>query len=81
MDQNLKPWLLEVNLSPSLACDSELDFQIKGALIVEMFNLVGLHRYDRACDQKAKNRMKSYFQRNKSASQQRTAQSVYQAVP
>ena len=25
IDSNLKPWLIEINLSPSLACDSPLD--------------------------------------------------------
>jgi tubulin polyglutamylase TTLL5 len=29
IDTELKPWLLEVNLSPSLACDSPIDFKIK----------------------------------------------------
>ncbi len=29
IDTELKPWLLEVNLSPSLACDSPIDLKIK----------------------------------------------------
>ena len=30
IDSNFKPWLLEVNLSPSLNTDSRLDFSTKG---------------------------------------------------
>uniref|UniRef100_A0AAY4C423 Tubulin--tyrosine ligase-like protein 5 n=1 Tax=Denticeps clupeoides TaxID=299321 RepID=A0AAY4C423_9TELE len=41
IDSNLKPWLLEVNLSPSLACDAPLDLKIKASLISDMFSLVG----------------------------------------
>lgn len=40
IDSNLKPWLIEVNLSPSLATDSHLDFKIKSKLIADLFNLV-----------------------------------------
>jgi hypothetical protein len=29
LDKELKPWLIEINLSPSLACDSPLDMEIK----------------------------------------------------
>jgi tubulin polyglutamylase TTLL5 len=29
VDSNFKPWLLEVNLSPSMACDTPLDLKIK----------------------------------------------------
>jgi tubulin polyglutamylase TTLL5 len=29
LDSDLKPWLVEVNLSPSLSPDSPLDLQIK----------------------------------------------------
>ena len=29
IDSDLKPWLIEINLSPSLACDSQLDMKIK----------------------------------------------------
>jgi len=30
IDSDFKPWLVEINLSPSLMCDSKLDMQIKG---------------------------------------------------
>ncbi|TNM95500.1 hypothetical protein fugu_016583 [Takifugu bimaculatus] len=39
IDTNLKPWLLEVNLSPSLACDAPLDLKIKASMIADMFSL------------------------------------------
>ena len=42
IDGDFRPWLLEVNLSPSLSTDSALDFKVKGALISDLFNLVGL---------------------------------------
>ncbi|XP_078133230.1 tubulin polyglutamylase TTLL5 isoform X1 [Sander vitreus] len=41
IDSNLKPWLLEVNLSPSLACDAPLDLKVKASMIADMFSLVG----------------------------------------
>jgi len=40
IDENLKPWLLEVNMSPSLACESQLDIQVKVPLISDLFNLI-----------------------------------------
>ncbi|XP_038597658.1 tubulin polyglutamylase TTLL5 isoform X4 [Tachyglossus aculeatus] len=41
IDATLKPWLLEVNLSPSLACDSPLDLKVKASMISDMFTVVG----------------------------------------
>ncbi|XP_051833520.1 tubulin polyglutamylase TTLL5 isoform X7 [Antechinus flavipes] len=41
IDSSLKPWLLEVNLSPSLACDAPLDLKIKASMISDMFTVVG----------------------------------------
>ena len=42
IDNQLNPWLLEVNLSPSLACESPLDQRIKGELIADLFTLSGI---------------------------------------
>ncbi|KHJ82996.1 hypothetical protein OESDEN_17309 [Oesophagostomum dentatum] len=39
VDEQLKPWLLEVNLSPSLSCDAPLDSLVKSRLICDLFNL------------------------------------------
>lgn len=47
IDSNLVPWLLEVNLSPSLNCDSPLDQKIKGQLIADLFTLCGAVSLDR----------------------------------
>lgn len=43
IDENLKPWLLEVNLAPSLSCESKLDLEIKSSLIKDLLNLVGVY--------------------------------------
>lgn len=42
LDEQAKPWLLEVNVDPSLDTDSPLDLEVKAPLIVDMLNLVGL---------------------------------------
>jgi hypothetical protein len=44
LDSDLNPWILEVNLSPSFATDSPLDFEIKANLITDTFNLVGVRK-------------------------------------
>ncbi|KAM9294337.1 tubulin polyglutamylase TTLL5 [Gastrophryne carolinensis] len=46
IDSNMKPWLLEVNLSPSLACDAPLDLKVKSCMIADMLTLVGLECQD-----------------------------------
>lgn len=56
IDSNLKPWLLEVNLSPSMATDSSLDSYIKSNLLADMFNLIGLRAYDKKKDVYGRNR-------------------------
>ena len=42
VDEKFKVWLLEVNVNPSLHCNSPLDLSIKTELIVDLFNLIGI---------------------------------------
>ena len=67
IDSDLKPWLLEVNLSPSLATESPLDMSIKSNLVTDALNLVGFKRFDRKKEQlnKIKHRMKGIYGKNK----------------
>ncbi|CAG9765622.1 unnamed protein product [Ceutorhynchus assimilis] len=46
LDANLKPWLLEVNSSPSLNCDSVLDVRLKSAMLSDLLTLVGIPAVD-----------------------------------
>ena len=71
IDRDLKPWLIEINLSPSLATDSPLDLEIKSNLIAETFNLIGIKKFDRKkeSENKVKNRMKSYNNKGRSLNQ------------
>jgi hypothetical protein len=41
VDQNLNPWLLEINLSPSLSGVGEYEKRIKNKLFTDMFNILG----------------------------------------
>jgi len=41
LDEKLKAWLLEVNISPSLHSNSPLDIEIKGGMVKDMFNIAG----------------------------------------
>jgi tubulin polyglutamylase TTLL6/13 len=42
LDSTLKPWLLEVNQSPSFKTDSQLDSRIKSALIHDTLKLLNV---------------------------------------
>ncbi|CAL1281319.1 unnamed protein product [Larinioides sclopetarius] len=41
LDKDLHPWLLEVNISPSLHTKSMLDSNVKGPLVKDMLNIAG----------------------------------------
>lgn len=46
LDANLKPWLMEVNISPSLKASCQADLKVKQRLVIDMFNLIGLKTED-----------------------------------
>mmetsp|Transcript_19719 Transcript_19719/g.36326 ORF Transcript_19719/g.36326 Transcript_19719/m.36326 type:complete len:749 (-) Transcript_19719:1583-3829(-) len=66
IDRDLKPWLLEVNLSPSLNTDSPLDLFIKANLIADTLNLVGIRAFNRRTEGLSKLRTKLQSKKPKS---------------
>lgn len=48
IDEDLRPWLIEVNASPSLSRDNPLDFRVKNAMIYDTIKLIDAAPFDRA---------------------------------
>lgn len=73
IDSKLKPWLLEVNHSPSFTCDSVLDKKIKEGLITDALRLVSLdpqkiQRFKKEQREKSKSRLFQTFNTNSTSS-------------
>jgi hypothetical protein len=47
IDEMLKPWLLEVNFSPSLNVGTEVDMAVKKPLISDMLDVLCIENYDK----------------------------------
>ncbi|GFN85470.1 tubulin polyglutamylase ttll7 [Plakobranchus ocellatus] len=47
IDRKLRPWLLEINRSPSFGTDERLDFEIKSSLIEDTFKLLNIKVSDK----------------------------------
>lgn len=47
LDEDLKPWIIEVNVCPSLSSSSPFDKKIKSKLICDALTLIGIQPYDR----------------------------------
>ena len=56
IDSNMKPWIIEVNHSPSFSTDSPLDFLIKKLLILDTFMLLNLKSEDKETFLKSKSK-------------------------
>lgn len=48
VDANMKPWVLEVNVLPSLSSSSPFDKRIKTMLVCDVLTLIGLRGYDKS---------------------------------
>jgi len=46
IDEDFKVWLIEVNLGPSMACDSSLDFDVKSKMVTDLLTLAGVQPRD-----------------------------------
>eukprot|EP00118_Oscarella_pearsei_P025453 m.308210 g.308210 ORF g.308210 m.308210 type:complete len:803 (+) comp43571_c0_seq1:76-2484(+) len=67
LDKKLKPWLLEVNLSPSLHTDAPLDKDIKEGFVWDTLHLINLNGDDkRRCQEEDRKKVQErLFQRSK----------------
>lgn len=71
LDHKCKPYLLEVNHSPSFSTDSPLDETVKGTLIQDTIRLLGL----------SKNRKKLYKRNQQAATDFRTKTGKFMRLP
>ncbi|KAL1523589.1 hypothetical protein AB1Y20_018525 [Prymnesium parvum] len=53
VDEDAKPWLLEVNHSPSLACDTEVDRQLKERLLSDTMRICSFSIAESRCLRRA----------------------------
>jgi tubulin polyglutamylase TTLL4 len=81
LDEKLKPWLLEVNVFPSLASSSPLDKRIKTQLAADALTLVGFQPFDhdlvdRAQKEENMRRLQGLAPKSGSVSRSHTVQSL-----
>ena len=53
IDEQLRPWLLEVNIFPSFSSSSPYDKRVKTTLVADAFTLIGLVPHDHDAVEKA----------------------------
>ncbi|XP_015266992.1 PREDICTED: probable tubulin polyglutamylase TTLL9, partial [Gekko japonicus] len=61
IDQDLKPWLLEVNASPSLTASSPEDYELKTHLLEDTLNIVDLEGSQLGYNNDRKKQLKRLF--------------------
>ena len=65
IDETLRPWLLEVNASPSLARENALDKRIKNTMLKDLVNLLDVAPFDRAALSRIISRRLSQMSKNR----------------
>nr|XP_006821586.1 PREDICTED: tubulin polyglutamylase TTLL13-like [Saccoglossus kowalevskii] len=67
LDKRLKPWLLEVNHSPSFHTDAPLDKEVKESLLLDTMNILNFTPFDRKkfIDEEKRKVKERLFQRQK----------------
>ena len=58
IDNKLKPWLMEVNVCPSLSSSSPMDRRIKHTLLTDTLNIIGLEYINQKALEKDKKKDK-----------------------
>ena len=67
LDKKLKPWMIEVNHSPSFHTDAPLDKEVKEGLLHDTLDLIDLYSNDkRKCTEEDKRKVKERLLRQKS---------------
>jgi len=81
LDRKLKPWLLEVNHSPSFHTDSKLDKEVKTALIHNTLELLDLRMVDRKkCLEEDRKRVQQRLTGAKTESREEKIQNMRKAT-
>ena len=75
IDDDLKPWVLEVNLSPSMATDAPIDLKIKSNVIADFFNIMGVEVTDPLSRRNKESRMNPNLPYSKSQKAQQNTNS------
>ncbi|KAJ3399242.1 putative tubulin polyglutamylase ttll9 [Chytriomyces hyalinus] len=57
IDHDLKPWLLEVNASPSLTAETQFDYDLKHQMLNDAFDVLDLEKRHTTADKKPRNKV------------------------
>ncbi|KAJ3051857.1 putative tubulin polyglutamylase ttll9 [Rhizoclosmatium hyalinum] len=57
IDTNLKPWLLEVNASPSLTAETQFDYDLKHQMLNDAFDVLDLEKRFTTADKKPRTKV------------------------